>query len=221
VLTAEDVTYEYGGDGASRVRALRGASLHVERGRSVALVGPSGAGKTTLLYCLAGIVVPSSGSVLLDGVRVDRLNTDERARLRLTRCGFVFQLAELVAELSLRENVELPLRLNGHRPRAARRRAEEVLERLGILDVAKRRPAQVSGGQAQRCAVARAVAHQPVMIFADEPTGSLDAASGAAALGELVRVSRECGAALVVVTHDRDVAFSMDRQVEVKDGRCA
>lgn len=200
--------------------ALAGADLTVEPGERVAIVGPSGSGKTTLLYCLAGILEPTRGQVVLHDQMLSDLSADERAAVRLECFGFVFQFAELVPELSLRENVELPLRLAGKQARTAGRRASELLELLGLMSVAHRRPGQVSGGQAQRCAVARALAPRPAVVFADEPTGALDAANGRVALSELVRLSQECETALVVVTHDAAVAEQLERRVDVCDGRC-
>jgi putative ABC transport system ATP-binding protein len=144
----------------------------------------------------------------------------ERARVRLERFGFVFQFAELVAELTLRENVELPLRLLGHSGRQCRQRAEALMGRLGIGELADRLPAQVSGGQAQRCAVARALVHGPAVVLADEPTGSLDRATGRTTLSELLGVCAEADAALIVVTHDEAIAGQLDRRIHVADGRC-
>lgn len=199
---------------------LTEADITVRRGESVALVGPSGAGKTSLLYLLAGILTPTEGRVEFQGASFHSLSADRRALIRRTHFGFVFQFAELVPELSLRENVELPLRLNGMTGRKARSAAAGVLERLGIAAVADRRATKVSGGQAQRAAVARAVVHRPAVVFADEPTGSLDSESGKIVLGELLALCEEAGTALVLVTHDPLVAGALGRQVRVTDGHC-
>jgi putative ABC transport system ATP-binding protein len=219
LLQAHDLVYRYAA-GSAGAAALDGASLEVQAGEQVAIVGPSGSGKTTLLYCLAGIVVPTEGEVRLDGQGLSGRSDAERARVRLERFGFVFQFAELVAELTLRENVELPVRLLGHSARQCRQRAEALMGRLGIGELADRLPAQVSGGQAQRCAVARALVHGPAVVLADEPTGSLDRATGRTTLSELLGVCAEADAALIVVTHDEAIADQLDRRIHVADGRC-
>jgi putative ABC transport system ATP-binding protein len=219
-LLASDVQYRYPGGAASDRSVLRGATVHVEAGESLAVVGASGSGKTTLLYCLAGILVPDAGRIVLDGHELSALPPAGRARVRLEKTGFVFQSAELVAELTLRENVELPLRLLGRSARESRGRAVEALDQLGISDVGDRHPGAVSGGQAQRCAVARALVHRPAIVLADEPTGSLDAEAARTTLTELVAVCAAAGAALLVVTHDDAVAAQLDRRLQVADGLC-
>lgn len=216
MLIAEDLTLSYGTD-----VALMGASIAVEPGQAVALTGPSGSGKTSLLYCLSGLLVAQAGSVFMDGIDLSGSSVAARSRVRRERCGFVFQFAELVPELSLLENVELPLLLQGARRSAARPVAMTLLERLGIAAVAKRRSGEVSGGQAQRAAVARAVIHSPAYIFADEPTGSLDTESGSRVLELLLNLAAEQGSALVIVTHDPNVAARMHTQFVVGDGRCS
>jgi putative ABC transport system ATP-binding protein len=173
-----------------------------------------------LLYCLAGILVPDSGQIRFDDLIVSAASPAQRCHIRSTRCGFVFQFAELVPELSLGENIELPLRLTGASRRVAKRAAAEVMSRLGIAELADRMPDQVSGGQAQRAAVARAVVHEPNYVFADEPTGSLDSHSGELVLRELVELTKERNSSLVMVTHDAAVAATAQRQVKVSDGRC-
>ncbi|GLY19571.1 ABC transporter ATP-binding protein [Kineosporia sp. NBRC 101677] len=215
MLTARDVHFGYGGE-----PVLSGADLVVAQGESVALVGPSGAGKSSLLYCLAGILLPSSGEITLDETVISAASASERCRLRRERFGFVFQFSELVPELSIRENVEFPLRLMGFARKETRRRATDIMERLGILASADRRPGQVSGGQAQRAAVARAVIHRPTHVFADEPTGSLDTVSGRQVLEELLALVKEEQSSLILVTHDQNVAAAMERQIQVVDGRC-
>lgn len=198
--------------------ALRGASLNVAPGEVVALMGPSGCGKSTLLHCLAGVVPPDRGEVIVDGVRLDRVRERERSALRLRRMGFVFQFGDLVPELTLAENVALPLRLTGLGRRLAAERAVRALERLGVGDVADRRAGQVSGGQQQRAAVARAVAHEPAVLFADEPTGALDTVTGEAVLDGMVGLARETGTTVLLVTHDNRVAAHADRLVTMRDG---
>jgi putative ABC transport system ATP-binding protein len=172
-----------------------------------------------MLYCLAGLLMPSSGRVLFRDRDLARLSNDARSDLRRQHFGFVFQFAELVPELSLQENISLPLELNGIRGRERGRRVEALLETLDLTAQAGRRPAKVSGGQAQRAAVARAIAHRPDVVFADEPTGALDSANGKLVLDALLSLSREHGTAVVLVTHDRDVAAWAERVLVMRDGR--
>lgn len=214
MLRACDLELTYG----STV-ALAGASATVRDGSVVAIVGPSGSGKSSLLHCLAGLFTPDAGTVWLDDVCVSDLSDDARSDLRRRDFGFVFQFAELVPELTLRQNISLPLDLN-RVPRATRRRrVEELVELLGIGEQADRRPAQVSGGQAQRAAVARAMAHRPRLLFADEPTGSLDSTNGDIVLDALLRLAREDGTSIVLVTHDQAVASRAKCVVSMQDGR--
>lgn len=213
-VRATNVSFSYGG-----TPALHDAHLSVAPGESLALMGPSGSGKSTLLHCVAGVLVPDSGEVWLGGTRLDQLAERERSRLRLQHMGVVFQHGDLVPELSLLENVALPAQLLGCRPRRAREQALETLAALGVDSVASRRAGAVSGGQAQRAAVARALAHRPRIVLADEPTGSLDTANADAVMEALVAQVGSLGAALVVVTHDNRVASHLDGLVSVLDGR--
>lgn len=203
----------------SNDEVLRGVDIDVQPGEVVALMGPSGSGKSTLLHLLAGLLTPRSGEVRLRGERIDALGESARADLRLRRMGFVFQLGDLVPELTLVENVELPLRLTGHRRTAARRTAGDLMAALGIAEIAGRRLDEVSGGQAQRAAVARALVHSPEVVFADEPTGSLDTLAGEQVMEALVGAARETGAAVVLVTHEMSVAAFADRDLQMRDGR--
>ncbi|GAA4841372.1 ABC transporter ATP-binding protein [Luteimicrobium xylanilyticum] len=200
--------------------ALAGASVTVAPGEVVALVGPSGSGKTSLLYCLSGLARPSSGQVLVGDIELTALDDAGLVAVRREHFGFVFQFSELVPELTLAENVALPLELLKAGRRDTRRRVAELLERLGIGDLGGRYPAQVSGGQAQRAAVARALVHRPAVVFADEPTGSLDSANTDTVLSALVELSRDTGSSIVLVTHDDKVATAADRRVFVRDGFC-
>nr|WP_243860759.1 ATP-binding cassette domain-containing protein [Cellulomonas uda] len=199
--------------------ALSGASVRVAEGEAVALIGPSGAGKSTLLLCLAGLLRPDEGIVRYDGIDLTSAGPDELARIRLREFGFVFQGGDLMPELSLAENVELPLRLAGIPRRDAQERAERLLVHLGVGEARTRRPDEVSGGQAQRAAVARAVVHEPAVVFADEPTGALDTDNARGVMQVLLAATRDVGASLVMVTHDRSLASLTDRVVEVHDGR--
>ncbi|WP_024286732.1 ABC transporter ATP-binding protein [Cellulomonas sp. KRMCY2] len=199
--------------------ALLDASLSVAPGQIVAVMGPSGSGKSTLLHCAAGVLRPDSGAVRFDGHDLVAATTTERARARRTTFGFVFQFGQLVPELTAVENVALPLLLNGTPRRFARVTAHEMLTRLGVADVADQRPGAMSGGQAQRVAVARALVTGPRVIFADEPTGSLDSVTGRAVMEQFVAGVRQENAAMVLVTHDDEVAEYADRIVTVRDGR--
>jgi putative ABC transport system ATP-binding protein len=221
VSTAEKVLLE-----ATEVRkaygptdALTSASLRVRAGEVVALMGPSGAGKSTLLHCLAGIVRPDEGAVRYRGADLALLTDRARSALRRTDFGFVFQFGRLVPELTCLENVALPLRLNGERGRVAARRAREMLAELDLADVAGKRPGEVSGGQGQRVAVARALVTGPRVVFADEPTGALDSLNGEQVMQLLTTAARERDAAVVLVTHEPRVAAYSDREVVVRDGR--
>jgi putative ABC transport system ATP-binding protein len=214
VLSAHDLQLRYG----STV-ALAGAGVTVPEACVVALVGPSGSGKSSLLYCLAGLVRPDAGTVLLGADDLTRCPDDTLSDLRRREFGFVFQSAQLVPELTLRQNVGLPLELNGVSRNRRERRVAELLAALGIAEQADRRPSQVSGGQAQRAAVARAMVHRPRVLFADEPTGALDSANGEVVLQALMRLARENGTSVVLVTHDERLAAQADRVVALRDGR--
>jgi putative ABC transport system ATP-binding protein len=193
-------------------------SVEVKAGESVALVGPSGSGKTTLLYCLAGLLQPDSGTVAFKGKDLGALGDDGRTELRQRAFGFVFQSAELVPELTLRENISLPLELNRVPAKERRTRVDGLLERLGLGEHADRRAVRVSGGQAQRAAVARAIVHRPAVVFADEPTGALDSANGAVVVDLLWELAKEQQSAIVLVTHDQELARRADRTVTLLDG---
>jgi putative ABC transport system ATP-binding protein len=199
--------------------ALSDASLSVEAGEIVAVMGPSGSGKSTLLHCLAGIVRPDSGRVVFDGRDVTAMSDAERSNLRLREYGFVFQFGQLVPELPCVENVALPLRLEGVRRREAERRALEWLERLEVGDVAGQRPGEVSGGEGQRVAVARALVSEPRVLFADEPTGALDSLNGERVMRLLTAAAHEADVAVVLVTHEPRVAAYSGREIVVRDGR--
>jgi putative ABC transport system ATP-binding protein len=199
--------------------ALRGADLEVAAGEVIAVTGPSGSGKSTLLHCLSGILTPDGGEVTFDGRRIDRMSDGERTRLRRREFGFVFQYGQLVPELPLVENVALPLLLTGTRRAAAIAAARDWLPRLGLAAIGDRLPGQVAGGQGQRAAVARALIAGPRVVFADEPTGSLDSVAGDEVMELLVGAAREERASVVVVTHEPRVAAYADRRITVRDGR--
>ncbi len=201
--------------------ALQGATLSVASGEIVAIMGPSGSGKSTLLHCLAGIIKPDSGEVWFDGQRLEQLTGSKLTCLRRTAFGFVFQFGQLVPELSAADNVALPLLLNKMGRKAAYKRALSWLERLGLDGLEERRTGELSGGQAQRVAVARALVTQPKVLFADEPTGSLDSLTSESVMNLLVDITRQEGTTVVVVTHDARVAAYADREVMVRDGTVA
>ena len=198
--------------------ALRGASATVGRGEILAIMGPSGSGKSTLLHCLAGILVPDSGQVVFDGTRIDTMPENRRSALRRDKFGFVFQFGQLVPELTAEENVALPLLLAGARRREALRRAREWFGRLGIDGLEGHRSAEMSGGQAQRVALARGLVAGPEILFADEPTGSLDSLAGERVMHLLTAAARDQGTTVVLVTHDPRVAAYADREIIVHDG---
>lgn len=198
--------------------ALRGVSLKVRPGEVVAITGPSGCGKSTLLHCAAGILRPQAGTVQLAGQNLADLSEAVRTRLRRTQAGVVLQFGQLVPDLTLIDNVALPLLLEGHDRAGARRAAKEWLDRAGVGEDATAVPGELSGGQNQRAAVARALVTGPAIVFADEPTGSLDSLAGEQMMELLLASVRTGGAALVLVTHDNMVAAYADREVRLRDG---
>ncbi|MGP4112567.1 ABC transporter ATP-binding protein [Streptomyces sp. 4N509B] len=214
LLTATDLHKTYGA-----TPALAGADFAIRSGEVVAVMGPSGSGKSTLLHCLAGIVPPDAGTITYDGREVSSMSDAERSALRRADFGFVFQFGQLVPELSCVENVALPLRLVGTGRKEAEARAHAWLARLEVDDVRHHRPGQISGGQGQRVAVARALVNSPRVLFADEPTGALDSLNGERVMELLTDAARESGAAVVLVTHESRVAAYSDREVVVRDGR--
>jgi putative ABC transport system ATP-binding protein len=199
--------------------ALRGIDFRLAAGEIVAVMGPSGSGKSTLLHCLAGITLPDEGEVTFDGRPMAALGDAERSRLRRTEFGFVFQFGQLIPELSAIENIALPLLLNGIRRGDAEQLAAEWFERLDLRGLERRRAGEMSGGQAQRVAIARALVIEPAIVFADEPTGSLDSLAGEHVMELLTGAATEHGAAIVLVTHEARVAAYAHREVIVRDGR--
>jgi putative ABC transport system ATP-binding protein len=199
--------------------ALDGADFTIRSGEVVAVMGPSGSGKSTLLHCLAGIVKADSGSVRYRGRDLTTMSDGERSALRRSDFGFVFQFGQLVPELTCLENVAMPLRLGGIKRREAEERAAAWLARLEVSDIAGKRPGEVSGGQGQRVAVARALVGQPRVLFADEPTGALDSLNGERVMRLLTDAAHDTGAAVVLVTHEPRVAAYSDREIVVRDGK--
>jgi putative ABC transport system ATP-binding protein len=204
--------------GEVEVPALRDLNLDIARGAFVAVLGPSGSGKTTLLQCLSGLDDIDSGSVEIDGEDVHRMSDARRAAQRARLMGFVFQSLNLIPVFSATENVELPLLLNGSSPAEARRKAEATLDRVGLTRRLGHRPDELSGGEQQRVAVARALAARPALVWADEPTGSLDTANAAEVVALLAELHAE-GMTLVLVTHDAMVAERAQRRLSMRDGK--
>ncbi|MBC7271664.1 MAG: ABC transporter ATP-binding protein [Streptomyces sp.] len=214
LLTASQLRKAYG-----PTTALDGADFSIHPGEVVAVMGPSGSGKSTLLHCLAGIVTPDSGSIVYAGQEMATMGDTRRSALRRSEFGFVFQFGQLVPELTCVENVALPLRLNGRPRKDAERAALTWMERLEVDDLRGKRPGEVSGGQGQRVAVARALVTDPKVLFADEPTGALDSLNGERVMELLTDAARSTNAAVVLVTHEARVAAYSDREIVVRDGR--
>ncbi|MFF4485047.1 ABC transporter ATP-binding protein [Streptomyces sp. NPDC001544] len=202
-------------------RALRGASVELRAGEILAVTGASGSGKSTLLHCLAGIVRPDQGSVTYDGLALQELPEKRLSELRRSDFGVVFQFGQLIPELTAADNVALPLMLAGSTRAEARARADEWLERFGVRGQEELRPGEMSGGQAQRVALARALVTGPRVVFADEPTGALDSLAGEQVMTALVHTARESGTAVLLITHDAQVAAYADREVRLSDGTVA
>jgi ABC-type lipoprotein export system ATPase subunit len=216
LLSTSGLRKQYG-RGDALVRAVDDVDLDVAHGETVAIMGPSGCGKSTLLHLLGGLDRPNAGQINLAGQRVDQLGERGLARLRRDAVGFVFQAFHLMDELTAVENVELPALLAGRSPRAARRRALELLDRTGLKDRAKFLPSALSGGQRQRVAIARALANDPLVVLADEPTGNLDSAATLEVL-RLFDGLHEAGQTLIIVTHDSRIAATADRLITMRDG---
>ena len=215
MLVARDLTKEYQ-SGTQSLAVLKDVSFSIPQGTFVAIVGPSGSGKTTLLGLLAGLDVPSRGTVELDGVDLNALTEDARAQLRGQKVGFVFQGFQLIPTLTALENVQVPLELRGESGAPAR--AREILTRVGLGDRLDHFPTQLSGGEQQRVAIARAFSNRPRILFADEPTGNLDGATGGRIVELLTALNREEGATVVLVTHDIALAERTQRIIRLADG---
>ena len=215
-LSARNLRKYYGKD-TGLVRAVDGVDLDVEQGETVAIIGPSGCGKSTVLHLLSGLDRPSDGEVELAGRRLDKMSERQLARLRRDEVGVVFQSFHLIDELTAQENVELPALLAGQSPRLARRRATELLDRVGLSDRGRHLPSALSGGQCQRVAIARALANDPAVVFADEPTGNLDSSATLEVL-KLFEDLHASALTIVVVTHDERIAATADRLISMRDG---
>ena len=215
IIRTEDIKKSYG-----ETHAMRGISLKIKRGEVLAIMGPSGSGKSTLLHTMAGITKPDSGKIYFNGSRIDNLNDRQRTMLRRHKFGFVFQFSQLVPELTAIDNVAVPLLLNGVSRKEAYRQAEHWLNRVGITDSKLNHLAnQLSGGQVQRIAVARAMAINPEVLFADEPTGSLDSLNSELVMKMLIKTAKDNGTTVVMVTHEPTIAAYADREIIVRDGK--
>jgi putative ABC transport system ATP-binding protein len=216
MLIAQQVTREYK-SGDQNLAVLKDVSFTVEQGDFVAIVGPSGSGKTTLLGLLAGLDTPTRGKVILDGHDLTTMSENERARLRGEKVGFVFQTFQLIPTLTARENIAVPLELQGND--GASERAGDLLEKVGLQERGHHFPMQLSGGEQQRVALARAFANSPRILFADEPTGNLDATTGGRVFDLLATLNRESGSTIILVTHDANLADRASRVIRLSDGR--
>jgi len=219
LIEARAIRKVYAGGDGQPLEVLRSVDLEVRRGEFVAIVGASGAGKSTLLHLLGALDTPSGGDVWLDGSRYADLDAAATAELRNRKVGFVFQFHHLLREFSALENVMMPLLIGGMPPRQARSRAEEVLSEVGLAGRMTHRPSELSGGEQQRCAVARALVHDPSVVLADEPSGNLDHANSERLHELFFRLAREYETAVVVVTHNRQLAGRADRILWLEDGR--
>lgn len=214
IITAKNITKDFG-----QTKALRGVDLAVRQGEVLAIMGPSGSGKSTLLHSLAAITAVDSGEIEFDGQRIDTLNDKERSILRRTQFGFVFQFGQLVAELSVHDNVALPLLLNGVKRKEAYAKAAQWIEKVGLKGKEESLPGEISGGQAQRVAIARAMVIEPKVLFADEPTGSLDSLNSEKVMELFITTAKENGTTVIMVTHEPTIAAYADREVIVRDGK--
>ena len=215
IIRTDDIKKSYG-----ETHAMRGISLEIKRGEVLAIMGPSGSGKSTLLHTLAGITRPDSGKVYFNGLRIDNLTDKQRTLLRRSKFGFVFQFSQLVPEITAIDNVAVPLLLNGINRKAAYQKAEQWLNKVGITDTKLNHLAnQLSGGQIQRVAIARAMAINPEVLFADEPTGSLDSLNSELVMKMFIKTAKDNGTTVVMVTHEPTIAAYADREIIVRDGK--
>jgi len=217
-IETHDLHLHYG-KGRTEVRALDGVDLTIAQGEMVAIMGPSGSGKSTLLHVVGALESPTSGTIAVRGLHYEGLDDKQLTELRRDHIGFVFQFFNLLPSLTAEENVTLPAVIAKRRDAAIRERARSLIERVGLADRIEHLPAELSGGQQQRVSIARALLLSPELVLADEPTGNLDSATGAAILELLRELHAEDGTTICVITHDRDIAAGLPRRIELKDGR--
>lgn len=217
IIETKELTREYR-IGRDPVVALGGVDISINQGEFVAVVGPSGCGKSTLLNLLGGLDQPTKGNVLLDGQDLAQLSEEQLASLRRQKMGFIFQRHDLFPELTARENIEFPLLLGGKPPVERKKRADDLLGQIGLAEKADHLPDELSGGQQQRVGIARALANNPQILLADEPTGNLDSATSAEIISILIQLTRNQGLTLIMVTHDPEVAEQADRKLTLRDG---
>ncbi|AFG34385.1 ABC-type antimicrobial peptide transport system, ATPase component [Fervidobacterium pennivorans DSM 9078] len=218
IVKAENLSKIYG-SGSSKVVALDSVNLEIYKGEIVAILGPSGSGKTTLLNLLAGLDIPTSGTIIIDGQEITKMSEEEKAKFRAKSMGFIFQFFNLIPVLTAVENVELPLLLNKVPVTEARKRALELLEFMGISHRKDAYPSQLSGGEQQRVSIARALSTTPKIIWADEPTGALDVKNGEQIKKLIIELNKEFGTTFVIVTHDQNVAQIANRIMRMENGR--
>lgn len=214
IIEAKKIKKSFG----KQTQALRGANLAIQEGEIVAIMGPSGSGKSTLLHCLAGILRADSGEVIFDSENINKLSDKKRNQLRREQFGFVFQFSQLVPELTALDNVALPLLINGVKKSEAYLEAQRWLKKVGVESIAQHIPGELSGGQAQRVAIARSMIIKPRILFADEPTGSLDSYNSEKVMELFIKTAREHNTTVVMVTHESTIAAYADREVIVRDG---
>lgn len=214
IIEAKKIKKSFG----KQTQALRGANLAIQEGEIVAIMGPSGSGKSTLLHCLAGILRADSGEVVFDGANINKLSDKKRNQLRREQFGFVFQFSQLVPELTALDNVALPLLINGVKKSEAYLEAQRWLKKVGVESIAQHIPGELSGGQAQRVAIARSMIIKPRILFADEPTGSLDSYNSEKVMELFIKTAREHNTTVIMVTHESTIAAYADREVIVRDG---
>lgn len=214
IIEARKIKKSFG----KQTQALRGANLAIQEGEIVAIMGPSGSGKSTLLHCLAGILRADSGEVIFDGANINKLSDKKRNQLRREQFGFVFQFSQLVPELTALDNVALPLLINGVKKSEAYLEAQRWLKKVGVESITQHIPGELSGGQAQRVAIARSMIIKPRILFADEPTGSLDSYNSEKVMELFIKTAREHNTTVVMVTHESTIAAYADREVIVRDG---
>ena len=218
IIEIKDVCKSFGEKG-NRTRVLDNISLTVEKGEFISLMGASGSGKSTLLYLIGGLDTPDSGEIFLDGRDISKMRDRELSKLRREGLGFVFQFFNLVQNLTVGDNILLPLIMDGKSPQKYREKLDDILETVGLSDKRGSFPNSLSGGQQQRCAVARAVIYEPKILLADEPTGNLDSRSGGEIMELFSRISREKGVTILMVTHSAECAAYSDRVINLSDGR--